>query len=186
MKYLGVILDCKLNWHNHIQQVTTKLSKAAGIIYKIRNEVPKNILLLLYHSTVSQSLRYGLASWGSAKTTALTKLQNLQNKIVRYMTYSTKFTNVDDKYKSLNILKLNDLYFLEIAKFMHKSYYKALPLSFDEYYSFIDHHHNTRAKSTGSLSLPNPRTELGKSSIKFTGVKIWNKLNPYYEKYNKP
>ena len=43
------------------------------------------------------------------------------------------------------------MYFLEIAKFMHKSYYKALPLSFDEYYSFIDHSHNTRAKSTEAL-----------------------------------
>ena len=176
MKYLGVIIDKKLNWHNHIQYVTTKVSKAAGIIYKIRNKVPKNILLLLYHSTVSQSLRYGLASWGSAKTTALTKLSNLQNKIVRYITSSSRFTNVDDKYQSLDILKLKDLYFLEIAKFMHKSYYKVLPMSFDEYFRCIDHHHYTRAKGRNDLSLPRPRTELGKSSVKFTGVKVWDSL----------
>ena len=123
--------------------------------------MPKNILLLLYHSTVSHSLRYGLASWGSAKTTARTKLSNLQNKIVRYMTCSSRFTNVDDKYQSLDILKLKDLYFLEIAKFMHKSYYKVLPLSFDEYFRSIGHHHYTRAKGRNDLSLPRPRTELG-------------------------
>ena len=83
MKYLGVILDNKLNWHNHIQYVCTKLAKAAGIIYKVRKKAPQNVLMLLYHSLVGTYLRYGLASWGSAKTTALSKLQALQNRILR-------------------------------------------------------------------------------------------------------
>ena len=69
MEYLGVILDNKMNWHNHIQYVCTKLSKAAGIIYKVRKRVPHKVLLLLYHSLVATHLRYGIASWGSAKTT---------------------------------------------------------------------------------------------------------------------
>ena len=77
MKYLGVILDNKMNWHTHIQYVCTKLSKAAGIIYKVRKKVPHKVLLLLYHSLVATHLRYGIASWGSAKTTALGKLKNL-------------------------------------------------------------------------------------------------------------
>ena len=77
MKYLGVILDNKLNWHNHIQYVSTKLAKAAGIIYKVRNKAPQSVLMLLYHSLVGTYLRYGLASWGSAKTTALLKLKSL-------------------------------------------------------------------------------------------------------------
>ena len=127
MEYLGVILDNKLNWHNHIQHVYTKLSKAAGIIYKVRNKVPKKVLHLLYNSTVSHCLRYGIASWGSTKrSTALMKLQHLQNKIVRYMTHTHRFSNVDEKYKNLGILKINDLYTLEIAKLMHKSYNKKL------------------------------------------------------------
>ena len=74
MKYLGVILDNKMNWHTHIQYVCTKLSKAAGIIYKVRKKVPHKVLLLLYHGLVATHLRYGIASWGSAKTTALGKL----------------------------------------------------------------------------------------------------------------
>ena len=46
MKYLGVILDNKLNWHNHIQYVCAKLAKAAGIIYKVRKKAPQNVMLL--------------------------------------------------------------------------------------------------------------------------------------------
>ena len=75
MKYLGVILDSKLNWHNHIHYVTTKLAKTAGIIYKVRNKVPREVLMLLYHSICASYLRYGIASWGSAKPSALSNPQ---------------------------------------------------------------------------------------------------------------
>ena len=84
---------------------------------------------------------------------------------------------MDDKYKSLDILKLTDMYFLEIAKFMNKSYYRALPLSFEEYYSFIDHSHNTQAKSTEALYLRQiPELNLGKAPSNLQGLKSGTNL----------
>ena len=121
MKYLGVILDNKMNWHNHIQYVCTKLAKAAGIIYKVRNKTPQKVLMLLYHSLVGTYLQYGIASWGSAKTTALSKLKSLQNKVVRYITHSSQFTNVTGEFKKLGILKLDEIYFSEVGKFMYRN-----------------------------------------------------------------
>ena len=174
MKYLGVILDNKLNWHNHIQYVCTKLAKAAGIIYKIRNKAPQKVLMLLYHSLVGTYLRYGIASWGSAKTTALSKLQILQNKVVCYITYSSANTNVTNAYSKLDILKLDEIYFLEVGKFMYKNSNSALPLSFDEYFININHPYNTRTNDV--FSLPRPRTDLGKQSLKYTGTKVWNEI----------
>ena len=39
-KYLGVFIDNKLNWADHIDYLTTKLSQAAGVIYKLRKLLP--------------------------------------------------------------------------------------------------------------------------------------------------
>ena len=36
MKYLGVIIDAKLNWVSHITYVKNKMSKRIGIIKKAR------------------------------------------------------------------------------------------------------------------------------------------------------
>ena len=47
-KYLGIIIDEKLNWKQHIKQVNIKISKGIGIIYKLRHFVPKNTLSMLY------------------------------------------------------------------------------------------------------------------------------------------
>ena len=42
-KYLGVIIDNKLNWKLHIKQINFKLSKGIGVLYKLRHLVPKKI-----------------------------------------------------------------------------------------------------------------------------------------------
>ena len=37
IKFLGVILDNKLSWIQHISYVKNKISKGIGIMYKARN-----------------------------------------------------------------------------------------------------------------------------------------------------
>ena len=36
-KYLGIIVDEKFSWADHINSVCKKLSQAAGVIFKVRN-----------------------------------------------------------------------------------------------------------------------------------------------------
>ena len=36
IKYLGVILDSQLRWNHHINELTKKLNRAIGMIFKIR------------------------------------------------------------------------------------------------------------------------------------------------------
>ena len=48
-KFLGVIIDSKLTFHEHVNYVISKLSKSRGIFYKL-NYLPENVLLSLYYS----------------------------------------------------------------------------------------------------------------------------------------
>ena len=45
IKYLGVILDNKLSWIQHISYVKNKISKGIGIMYKARNYINKKLSL---------------------------------------------------------------------------------------------------------------------------------------------
>ena len=49
-KYLGVIIDHKLNWIEHISYVKSKISKGIEIMYKARYFLTKMALLSLYHA----------------------------------------------------------------------------------------------------------------------------------------
>ena len=49
-KFLGVIIDSKLSWKNHIDYTCNKLSKCVRILCKTRKKLPKPSLINLYYS----------------------------------------------------------------------------------------------------------------------------------------
>ena len=169
-------MDNKLNWHDHIEYLITKLSQAAGVIYKLRKLVPHRAKMLIYNSLAASYLRYGIPAWGGTTATSLKKLQSAQNKIIRYMTNSPPMTNVSDKYHDLRIMNINELYFFEVAKFMHSVHHGYSPLAFQEYFLTIDHSYNTRTRHNVSYQIPLVRTERGKRSIRYRGIQVWAKV----------
>ena len=52
IKYLGVILDNKLSWIQHISYVKNKITNGICIMFKARNYINKNALFGLYHSYI--------------------------------------------------------------------------------------------------------------------------------------
>lgn len=59
IKYLGMILDNKLNWKAHLNELTKKLSCAVGLIYKIRHLCPTSVLRSLYYNLFHSHMSYG-------------------------------------------------------------------------------------------------------------------------------
>ena len=66
IKYLGVIIDHKLNWIEHISYVKNKISNVIGILYKARQFLEKRDLLNLYYSYIYPYLIYCIEIWGCA------------------------------------------------------------------------------------------------------------------------
>ena len=52
LKYLGVILDHKVSWIQHISYVKNKISKGIGIMYKARRYLGSKSLVNLYNSYI--------------------------------------------------------------------------------------------------------------------------------------
>ena len=71
IKYLGVIIDHKLNWCEHIAHVKNKVSKGIGVLYKARQFLDKKSLHNLYYSYIYPYLIYCIEVWGSACQTHL-------------------------------------------------------------------------------------------------------------------
>ena len=88
IKYLGVILDNKLSWIQHISYVKRKISKGIGIMYKARNYIDKKVLLGLYHSYIYPYLIYCIEFWRNAPTCHINPLFMLQKRIIRILTFS--------------------------------------------------------------------------------------------------
>ena len=83
---------------------------------------------MLYYSFVYSCVNYEITTWGTADQSKKHEIEVKINNIVRTITRNKKFTHVSHLYQNLNLLKLNDIYKLELAKFMHKLYNNNLPI----------------------------------------------------------
>ena len=76
IKYLGVLIHCKLKWKQHSQYVNRKILKGIGILAKMRHYVSTGVLKQVYHAFITPRIRYGIINWGSASKCA-TNTQNI-------------------------------------------------------------------------------------------------------------
>ena len=64
-KYLGVTMDNKLNWHDHIDSVVKKLNTRMYCLRKLNQfKVSPNILVMFYNSVIASVWRYCLICFG--------------------------------------------------------------------------------------------------------------------------
>ena len=123
----GVFID-KLTWSNHIAYLENKLSCSVGLFYRIRQYLSDSALKSLYFSFVYSHLQFAIGAWGGVGITTLNQLNVLHNKIIKATIYSSFRTKITPLYKKLNLLKLDDIYSLELGKIMHKFHSGNLPV----------------------------------------------------------
>ena len=64
VKYLGMFIDNYLSWNYHILQLSKKLSRANGILSKLRHYASIEICLQVYCGIFYSHLIYGCNIWG--------------------------------------------------------------------------------------------------------------------------
>ena len=62
----------------------------------------------------------------------LNEIKVNMNKIIRAITNSSRYSSLSPLYKKLNVLKLTEIYELELAKFMHQLQNNKLPKLFQD------------------------------------------------------
>ena len=199
IKYLGVMIDSNLTRHSHIE----KMSRAIGLLYKIRPFVNIKIMKTLCYALVYPHILYAIEVWGSAGITIINRLLMLQKRIVRLLSYSNT-RNSDYSFPPSNplvfkkqMLKVEDLFKTRIAKFIHNCLNKTSHLNFHLWFklTILIHNHNTRSKyisidnliTTNNLFIPTARTyHFGLKLIKVLGPNIWNEIPPLIRNISSP
>ena len=105
--HLGIIIDNKLNWKSHINELTKTLGKAIGLLSKIRHFVTSLTLKHLYHSLFNSRLVYGCILWKTATYVQLNRVRTLQKRAIRTITYSRYHDHTSQHFRNLKIFKLN-------------------------------------------------------------------------------
>ena len=177
-KYLGVVLDSKINWKDHINYITNKISRSSYILSKIRHFVNLPILKMLYYSLVHPHINYCLTTWGGAAASIIKPVLNLQKRIIRIITYSSFDSPSTPIFSKLNILRIDTLYKFNLAILMHKIHNNQITGSYKNLaLTHITHNYNTRGSKNKNYFQKFNRLNLGINSFITNGIKLWNKIS---------
>ena len=88
-----------------------------------------NILITLYKSLFIPHINYGSLLWGHVGES----IDKIQKKAIRTITYSNYIAHSEPLLKSLNLLKVKDLFNLKILKFLFNLYHNKVPPYFNNY-----------------------------------------------------
>ena len=79
-KFLGIIIDNKLDWNSQIEYLCSKLSRAIAILNKVKFKLNNKSLVILYNAFLYSHLNYCSRIWGKTCITKLNKINILQKK----------------------------------------------------------------------------------------------------------
>ena len=70
-KYLGVIINHYLTWHDHIEQLQSKIAKSIGVLKRIKHLLPVYARMIYVSTMVIPIFEYAGIVWGDKKNKVL-------------------------------------------------------------------------------------------------------------------
>ena len=130
-KYMiqGIMLDKHISSKAHVEMVSNKISKYCGILTKLNNYLPLDILRTLYLSMIHSHLNYRLIAWGY-DCNRLIKLQKRSSRTIDRSKYNA---HTSPLLKALEILSLPDMLYLNALKFYYKFVRNETPAYFSTF-----------------------------------------------------
>lgn len=131
-KYLGVVIDQKLTWYDHLEHVSARLRKLGWIFKSLRHIVPtnyysensrahRNILNEIYIALAQSVLIYCIPVWGGAGKSKFINVERAQRSLIKIMYFKKKRYSTEKLYEISGLLTVRQLYIIHTILKKHKS-----------------------------------------------------------------
>ena len=171
VKYLEITVDNNLSWDSHIGELSHKLSKANGIMSKLRLYISKTTLRSVYFALFYSHMNYGSLVWTLTTKKNLEKISILQRKCIRIINFLDYRDPTTNNFYTNKIIKFSDTIITNQLILAYQFNNKQLPLDLKDLFVYSNeiHRYNTRCAITSMFHIPSIRsTHFGKKSLKFT------------------
>ena len=175
-RYLGIIIDENLSFHEHVKIVSVKFSRKVGIMCRLRHVFPVNILKSIYFSLVHPFFLYSVSVWASTFPSVYKPLQILQNKAIRILFQIDNRSSVTHLFGSVGIFSLHQLHFIAISQICHNYVFGQLASHFHGIFPLNSQRHSYPTSLRFNLSQEFRRTTRAGFSLRHIGPKVWNSI----------
>jgi hypothetical protein len=183
-RFLGVIINERLSWSEHVSYINRKIAKGIGIICKSRKVLNQATCVSLYYAFIYPFLNYCVEVWGGTYPTILAPLVTSQKKCARILTFSHPREHTEPLLKRLGFLPLPLIYKYFMLIFIFKFSSCNLPTTFD---GLFTKNLDLRGRSTRQdrcFVLPRVTLTSSQHSVRFGGARLWNSFLREYPNFS--
>ena len=98
-KHLGIYLSNDCTWHKHIDFVKEKAWKRINIMRKLKFEIDRKSLEIMFFTFIRPLLEYASVVWDNCTQYEKAELDKIQNEAARIVTGTTKLVSIQALYE---------------------------------------------------------------------------------------
>ena len=202
-KFLGIIIDDRLSWEDHVSHLENKLKSSLALIKRIIQYVPKSQYMNIYNSLFLSHLTYGISAWGGIPNYKLEKLFAVQKRCIRLLfgknlsfdhgeyyktcarsrTYQEHISPRDfclehtkPLFREHKLLTLHNLYHKHVFVELFKIIKYREPRGIFDNISISGNDHNNRIILKPITNIMNNKLLITQQNFFFKSRKIWNTI----------
>ena len=175
-KHLGMILDSKLSFDDHIDMILKKVNRLIGIIRKLHSLIPRSSLLTIYKSFVRPHLDYGDVIYDQGYNKSFhQKVETIQYNAALAITGAIRGTSREKLYQELGLESLEQRRWFRKLCLFFKIYKNHSPSYLAKFIPTTNNERVTRSSS--NVPFMNCNHNFFKNSFFPSVICEWNKLD---------
>jgi hypothetical protein len=176
MKYLGVIIDDKLQFKDHCDYMLKKIGKKTSFLNRIGNFVSAYTRCIIYKSIIAPHFEYCATLLLGMGETQLNKLQIAQNRAMRVILQCNRFTKVEHMLQALQFMSIRQRLCYNVGVFIFKIVNNMASVALSNKIEIIGRECDRQTRQAGNIVITFRRTRSAQKSLFYEGIKMYNSL----------
>ena len=171
IKYLGLIVDHKLKFHDHVEHITKKVAKRIGAMYRSKNLLPTKYRQMFANALMLPQFDYLDIIYCKTSITKLRELDILYKKVAKIALDVPTTESSMNVYKDMKWLPLHLRRQVHLSAYMFRIIKNQSPSNFMNKFIFVSG--GTRDGDNCNLYIQKSKTH---KDFYYLGAKCWNNL----------
>jgi hypothetical protein len=180
MTYLGVTIDEKLKWKQHVLNVIKKGNINNARLRRVTKLLPLDTKINIHKALTEPAIDYSATVWGSFSSDIKKCIDRLEHISARTIlnNYDFKNTRGADLMKELGLENFENRSKYKLATIIFKAIHGLAPIHIQNLITLKRDISSiiTRHANKNSLYKPLPKKEIYKNSLSYKGPTLWNSL----------
>lgn len=173
-KYLGVWLDEKLNFNQHVRQLSNKINAKFYTLKTISGKLNRATKCLIYTAIVQPNIDFCSSILLSLNESQFATLQKIQNRFMRLILHAKWDTHIKDMLTKLNWMSIKQRVVFNTMKFLYKIEHEELPEYLKCQLTKKKEKTNYNLRRRSEYLVPNFLNQSQQASLFYKGLQIYN------------